>query len=95
MLLPEAKAVLAQAQPQKSPAPVNSPDYRIEIAEIEWELSPRKKIRTAAYNGRIPGQVLRVTEGTPVSIEIANRLGRAEIAHWHGQWTPGLQITGL
>jgi len=25
-----------------------APDYRIEIAEIEWELSPKKKIRTVA-----------------------------------------------
>ncbi len=51
-----------------------SPDYQIEIAEIEWELSPKKKIRTAAYNGQIPGQLLRVTEGKPVTIEIVNKL---------------------
>ncbi len=67
-------------------APV--PDYRIEIAEIEWELSPKKKIRTVAYDGQIPGKLLRVTEGKPVAIEIVNRLDREEIVHWHGQWIP-------
>lgn len=65
-----------------------SPDYRIEIDEIEWELAPKKKIRTPAYNGRIPGQILRLTEGKQANIEIANRLDRPEIVHWHGQWIP-------
>jgi FtsP/CotA-like multicopper oxidase with cupredoxin domain len=66
----------------------SSPDYRIEIAEIEWELSPKKKIRTTAYNGQIPGKLLRMTEGKPVAIEVINRLDREEIVHWHGQWIP-------
>jgi FtsP/CotA-like multicopper oxidase with cupredoxin domain len=65
-----------------------TPDYRLEIAEIEWELAPKKKIRTTAYDGRIPGKLLRMTEGKPVTIEIVNRLDRAEIVHWHGQWIP-------
>jgi FtsP/CotA-like multicopper oxidase with cupredoxin domain len=65
-----------------------TPDYRIEIAEIDWELAPRKKIRTTAYNGQIPGKLLRVAEGKPATIEIVNRLDRPEIVHWHGQWIP-------
>ena len=64
------------------------PDYHIEIAEIDWELAPKKKIRTTAYSGQIPGPLLRVTEGKPVTIEIVNRLDRPEIVHWHGQWFP-------
>ena len=73
---------------QSAPAQLPAPDYRIEIAEIDWELSPKKKIRTAAYNGQIPGKLLRVTEGKPVAIEISNHLDREEIIHWHGQWIP-------
>lgn len=65
-----------------------APDYRIEITETEWDLSPRKKIRTAVYNGQIPGPLLRVTEGKPVTIDIVNRLKHPEIVHWHGQWIP-------
>jgi FtsP/CotA-like multicopper oxidase with cupredoxin domain len=65
-----------------------APDYTLEIAEIEWELAPKKKIRTAAYNSQIPGPVLRLTEGKPISIEIVNRLDHPEIVHWHGQWIP-------
>jgi FtsP/CotA-like multicopper oxidase with cupredoxin domain len=76
----------AESLDQSYPSPV--PDYRIEIAETEWELSPRKRIRTIAYNGQIPGPLLRVTEGRPVTIEITNKLYRPEIVHWHGQWIP-------
>ncbi len=65
-----------------------SPDFQIEIAEIDWELSSKKKIRTTAYNGQIPGKLLRLTEGKPVTISITNKLDRAEIIHWHGQWIP-------
>ncbi len=67
---------------------VAKPDYTLEIAEIEWELSPKKKIRTYAYNNQIPGPLLRVTEGKPVTIEIVNRSGHDEIVHWHGQSIP-------
>jgi FtsP/CotA-like multicopper oxidase with cupredoxin domain len=80
----------AQVVDGSVPAAVPSvkPDYALEIAEIEWELAPKKKIRTTAYNGQIPGPLLRVTEGKPVSIDIVNRLDREEIVHWHGQWIP-------
>jgi FtsP/CotA-like multicopper oxidase with cupredoxin domain len=64
------------------------PDYTLEITEIEWELAPKKKVRTATYNGQIPGPLLRVTEGKPVKMQIVNRLDHDEIVHWHGQWIP-------
>jgi FtsP/CotA-like multicopper oxidase with cupredoxin domain len=80
----------AQSAPMavSSGTPDSAPDHQIEIAEIEWELSPKKKIRTIAYDGQIPGKLFRLTEGKPVTIKIVNRLNRAEIVHWHGQWIP-------
>jgi len=87
-----AAAQTAQPAPQTAPVnpptPPSAPDYRIEIGEIDWELSPTKKLRTTAYNGQIPGQLIRLEEGKSVSIEIANRLDRQEIVHWHGLWIP-------
>jgi FtsP/CotA-like multicopper oxidase with cupredoxin domain len=86
----ESAFAWTQAAPSASTTASDShdsnPDYQIEIAEIDWELAPKKKIRTAAYGGQIPGKLLRVTEGKPVTIEIFNRLDRAEVVHWHGQW---------
>ena len=68
--------------------PESTPDYRLEIAELNWELAPRKTVRIAAYNSQIPGPLLRVTEGKPVTIDIVNKLDHAEIVHWHGQQIP-------
>ena len=63
-------------------------DFTLEIAEIDWEIAPKKTLRTAAYNGQVPGPILRLREGKPVAIEIINKLNRPEIVHWHGQWIP-------
>lgn len=82
------KASSLPASDQNSLPTGSRPDYLIEIAQIEWELSPRKKIRTTAFNSQIPGKLLRLSEGKPVTIEIRNHLNRAEIVHWHGQWIP-------
>lgn len=78
LLLPSAPTVWGQ--------PTSPADFSLEIAEIEWELSPKKKIRTAAYNDQIPGPLLRLREGKPVTVEIRNTLDREEVVHWHGQW---------
>jgi FtsP/CotA-like multicopper oxidase with cupredoxin domain len=84
-----AQAGAASLLPQDGPInSITRPDHKIEIAEIDWELSPKKKIRTAAYGGQIPGPLIRMTEGKPVTMEIVNRLDREEIVHWHGQWIP-------
>ena len=80
MLMPGVEMALAQKDAQA--------DYTLEIAEIDWEIGARKKVRTTAYNGQIPGPLLRLREGRPVTIDIKNLLGREEIVHWHGQWIP-------
>lgn len=63
-------------------------DFTLEIAETAWEIAPKKVLHTAAYNGQVPGPILRVREGKPVAIEVVNKLDRPEIVHWHGQWIP-------
>jgi FtsP/CotA-like multicopper oxidase with cupredoxin domain len=87
-LLPKAESAFGRARTFPATGVAPTPDFHIEIAEIEWELSPKKKIRTTAYDGQIPGKLLRMTEGKAVSIEIVNKLNRPEIVHWHGQWIP-------
>ena len=70
------------------PADYTPADYTLEIAETDWEIAPGRHIRTAAYGARIPGQLLRLREGQPVTIDIVNRLTHEEIVHWHGLWVP-------
>jgi FtsP/CotA-like multicopper oxidase with cupredoxin domain len=37
-----------------------------------------------AYNGSVPGPVLRVRQGKPVSIVVENELDQKTTVHWHG-----------
>ena len=67
---------------------LQAPDYKIEIDTVEWELSPKHRIRTTTYNGQIPGPLLRFKEGRPVTIDIKNSSDRPEVVHWHGLFLP-------
>jgi len=40
-----------------------APDYKLEIAPLTADLSPRHTFNTTAYNGQIPGPLLRLNEG--------------------------------
>jgi FtsP/CotA-like multicopper oxidase with cupredoxin domain len=64
------------------------PDYKIEIAPVTLDLSPRHRLKTTAYNGQVPGPLLRFRENQPVMIEVANHTDRPEVVHWHGLFTP-------
>src|SRR6202789_1969332 len=64
------------------------PDYSIEIAPVTLDLSPRHQLNTPAYNGQVPGALLRLKENQPVTIEVTNRTDRPEVIHWHGLFTP-------
>jgi FtsP/CotA-like multicopper oxidase with cupredoxin domain len=66
-------------------------DYRIRIAPTSLEIAPGKVIRTTAYNGTVPGPALRVKEGQPVRIEVANDSGYPNLIHSHGLMIPSDQ----
>lgn len=63
-------AAVAPALPAWSES---APDYRLEIAPLMLELLPRHRVQTLAYNAQVPGPLLRLREGAPVSIEVSNR----------------------
>jgi len=65
-----------------------APEYRIEIAPYTVELTPKHSVRTVAYNGQVPGPLLRFEEGRPVTIEVVNQSTNAEVVHWHGLFLP-------
>jgi FtsP/CotA-like multicopper oxidase with cupredoxin domain len=67
-----------------------APDVKLEIAPLALEIAPGKVIHTVAYNGRVPGPLIRWPEGKPIAIDVFNRTAIPEIVHWHGLWTPSL-----
>jgi FtsP/CotA-like multicopper oxidase with cupredoxin domain len=84
-----ASAALAGAGWNPAPAwAQNRPDVKLEIAPLELELAPGKRIRTIAYNGQVPGPLIRWPEGKPIVIDVLNRSDVPEIVHWHGMEIP-------
>jgi FtsP/CotA-like multicopper oxidase with cupredoxin domain len=68
----------------------NAPDYTLRIAPLKLELAPGKVIDTFAYNGVVPGPVLRLREGQQVNIDVTNRTDIEDIVHWHGLHLPAV-----
>ena len=64
------------------------PDVVLRIGEISWEIAPKKIIKTLAYNGQIPGPLLRVPAGRPLTVEVINDSSEEDIVHWHGLHIP-------
>src|SRR5262245_55877358 len=73
--------------------PEASPPRGLDLAdgdEIEIEIAPVRKrsgastVRMLAYNGSIPGPVLRVPQGATVTVHVANHGDLEATVHWHG-----------
>ena len=75
------------------PLAAQQPDYSLDIAPFTIEASARHHYRTTAYNGRVPGPLLRVREGQAVTIDVHNHSSHEEVVHWHGLFLPS-QIDG-
>jgi FtsP/CotA-like multicopper oxidase with cupredoxin domain len=63
-------------------------DHTLHIAPLQLELAPGKSVRTVAYNGAVPGPLLRLKQGAPVTIEVVNDTADEEFVHWHGLTIP-------
>ena len=74
---------LAQAAPRT--------DYTLRIGPVSLEIAPGKTIKTTGYNGTVPGPLLRLREGKPVTINVINDAGYPDIVHWHGLYLPAAQ----
>ncbi len=69
-------------------AVVTAPDYTIRISRIRWEVAPGRTVETLAYNGSVPGPLLRMKEGRLVAVEVVNETNDPELVHWHGFHIP-------
>ena len=61
-------------------------NYRIVAATGDAPLSGQDYPETGvwAYNGEIPGPILRLRQGEPARILVENRLSEGTTVHWHG-----------
>jgi FtsP/CotA-like multicopper oxidase with cupredoxin domain len=63
-------------------------DFTLEIAPYVLEASPKHRFPTLAYNGQVPGPLLRMKQGRQITVEIRNKSAEPDIVHWHGLFLP-------
>jgi FtsP/CotA-like multicopper oxidase with cupredoxin domain len=63
-------------------------DFTLQIAPMMVELAPQVVISTIGYNNKVPGPLLRLREGQPVTVDIENNTDVPEYVHWHGMFVP-------
>lgn len=75
----------SSTQPQSFTEPA---DITLRIGEMSLELKPGRTVRTLAYNGQVPGPLLRARQGRPVTVDVFNDTTDQDIVHWHGFHIP-------
>lgn len=62
--------------------------FHLTVQKIQWETSPGHKVEAMAYNGQIPGPMIRVTEGEKFQVVVKNEMPESTSVHWHGLLIP-------
>ncbi len=89
--------VAAQPAPSAGPGLVDLPAHRmpdgskhfdLTASVIDWEVTMGTTVKAWAYNGRVPGPVIRVTVGDKVELAVKNELPEPTVVHLHGLPVP-------
>lgn len=63
-------------------------DVTLRIAPVLVDIAKDHTISTIGYNGGVPGPLIRLKEGVPVTVDLFNDTDSPEFVHWHGQNIP-------
>jgi len=85
-------AATAFATVQALPVPVaaSARAYNLKAVPAPYKIDPARPelAATWAYNGAVPGPVLRVRQGEKLRVDFTNGLEEATTVHWHGLRIP-------
>ncbi len=62
--------------------------FALTAREVQWEVEAGVKRTAFAYNGVVPGPMIRVREGDRVRVVLTNQLPESTSIHFHGLVTP-------
>jgi len=74
--------------PAEAPAAAEKADVTLRIGPTLVDIAKDHTISTIGYNGQVPGPLIRLREGVPVTVDLFNDTDTAELVHWHGQIIP-------
>jgi FtsP/CotA-like multicopper oxidase with cupredoxin domain len=69
-------------------APTAPADVTLRIGPVLVDIAKDHTISTIGYNGSVPGPLVRLREGVPVTVDLFNQTDTPEFVHWHGQTVP-------
>jgi FtsP/CotA-like multicopper oxidase with cupredoxin domain len=64
--------------------------FDLETSVIRWTILPGVTVDAYAFNGQVPGPLLRFRQGDTVRINVTNRLPETTTVHWHGLILPNV-----
>lgn len=80
--------VLRRHPPQTAAELAGAADLTLRIGQLRHEIGPRRVVTTLAYNGQVPGPLVRVPRGRPLTVDVFNDTRVEDIVHWHGLHIP-------
>jgi FtsP/CotA-like multicopper oxidase with cupredoxin domain len=66
-------------------------EFDLTCGKVRWEVTPGQLFDAEAYNGQVPGPLMRMTEGERIRVRVKNDLADSTAVHWHGQRVPNSQ----
>lgn len=75
-------------RPLSSTASRGEKVFKIVAAPVQWTIGDGATVSALAYNGQVPGPVIRATIGDRLRIEVTNNLDEPTSVHWHGLAVP-------
>lgn len=63
-------------------------EFEIAASPVWWPILPDQRLAAYAYNGMVPGPLIRVDNGERVRIRFTNNLPVETTIHWHGIGVP-------
>jgi FtsP/CotA-like multicopper oxidase with cupredoxin domain len=63
-------------------------EFSLEVGVIQWSILPDVQVGAYAYNGQVPGPLIRVNAGDQVRFHVTNNLPEPTSVHWHGLEIP-------
>jgi FtsP/CotA-like multicopper oxidase with cupredoxin domain len=80
---PTETAGLPEARPPELVVLADGDEFDLRIAPVAKRLG-EQTVRMLAYNGSIPGPVLKVQEGAEITVNVENQGDLEATVHWHG-----------
>lgn len=60
--------------------------FDMTVEEVTLDVAPGLKYSVWAYNGQVPGPLIRVKEGDTVEVTLTNNSTLSHTIHWHGMY---------